>query len=62
MTFTSAMHIAGANDKMNIVDFSFDPEEKYTFWSGITGGFFLGPRLFWNRSIASWTLFIREIG
>jgi SSS family solute:Na+ symporter len=41
MTFTSAMHIAGANDKMNIVDFSFDPEERYTFWSGITGGFFL---------------------
>ncbi|PXY42296.1 sodium:solute symporter [Flavobacterium cheongpyeongense] len=41
MTFSSAMHIAGANDKMNIVDFSFDPEEKYTFWSGITGGFFL---------------------
>lgn len=40
MTFTSALHIAGANDKMNIVDFSFDPEEKYTFWSGITGGFF----------------------
>jgi SSS family solute:Na+ symporter len=41
MTFSSAMHIAGANDKMNIVDFSFNPEEKYTFWSGITGGFFL---------------------
>ena len=41
MTFTSALHIAGANDKMNIVNFSFDPEEKYTFWSGITGGFFL---------------------
>ena len=41
MTFTSALHIAGANDKMNIVDFSFNPEEKYTFWSGITGGFFL---------------------
>ena len=41
MTFTSALHIAGANDKMNIVNFSFDPEEKYTFWSGITGVFFL---------------------
>jgi solute:Na+ symporter, SSS family len=41
MTFSSAMHIAGANDKMNIVNFSFDPEERYTFWSGITGGFFL---------------------
>lgn len=41
MTFTNAMHIAGANDKMNIVDFSYDPETRYTFWSGITGGFFL---------------------
>lgn len=46
MTFTSAMHIAGANDKMNIVDFSFDPQEKYTFWSGITGGFFLALAYF----------------
>jgi hypothetical protein len=27
------LHIAGANDKMNIVNFSFDPEEKYTFWA-----------------------------
>ncbi len=41
MTLSNAMHIAGANDKMNILDFSFDPKEKYTFWSGITGGFFL---------------------
>jgi SSS family solute:Na+ symporter len=46
MTFTSALHIAGANDKMNIVDFSFDPQEKYTFWSGITGGFFLALAYF----------------
>jgi solute:Na+ symporter, SSS family len=41
MTFSNALHIAGANDKMNILDFSFDPESRYTFWSGITGGFFL---------------------
>ncbi len=41
MTFSNAMHIAGANDKMNILDFSFDPESRYTFWTGITGGFFL---------------------
>lgn len=41
MTFSNAMHIAGANDKMDIVDFSFDPNERYTFWSGVTGGFFL---------------------
>jgi solute:Na+ symporter, SSS family len=46
MTFSSAMHIAGANDKMKIVDFSFNPEEKYTFWSGITGGFFLALAYF----------------
>jgi SSS family solute:Na+ symporter len=46
MSFTSALHIAGANDKMDIVNFSFDPEEKYTFWSGITGGFFLALAYF----------------
>ena len=46
MTFTNALHIAGANGKMNIVDFSTDPEEKYTIWSGITGGFFLALAYF----------------
>jgi len=46
MTFGNALHIAGANDKMNIVDFSFDPEMRYTFWSGITGGFFLALSYF----------------
>jgi SSS family solute:Na+ symporter len=46
ITFSNAMHIAGANDKMNIVSFSFDPEEKYTFWTGITGGFFLALAYF----------------
>jgi Na+/proline symporter len=40
------MHIAGANEKMNIVDFSFDPEARYTFWSGIAGGFFLSLAYF----------------
>lgn len=46
MTFNNAMHIAGANHKMEIVDFSFDPETRYTFWSGITGGFFLALSYF----------------
>ena len=41
VTFSNAMHIAGVNDKMNIIDFSFDPQSRYTFWSGITGGLFL---------------------
>lgn len=46
MTFNNALHIAGANAKMNIVDFSIDLHEKYTFWSGITGGFFLALAYF----------------
>lgn len=41
MTFSNALHIAGANEKMNILDFSFNPGTRYTFWSGIAGGFFL---------------------
>ncbi|WP_333809100.1 sodium:solute symporter [Flavobacterium sp.] len=39
--FSNVLHIAGANGKMNILDFSYNPETRYTFWSGITGGFFL---------------------
>lgn len=41
ITFGKALKMAGANDKLNILDFSFDPKSRYTFWSGITGGFFL---------------------
>jgi SSS family transporter len=46
MTVSNALHIAGANEKMNVVDFSFDPETRYTFWSGIAGGFFLSLAYF----------------
>ncbi|MGB5386993.1 MAG: sodium:solute symporter [Eudoraea sp.] len=41
ITFTKALKIAGASDKLNILDFSFNPRSRYTFWSGITGGMFL---------------------
>ncbi|XLS30512.1 sodium:solute symporter [Flavobacteriaceae bacterium M23B6Z8] len=41
ITFGKALKMAGANDKLNILDFSLDPKSRYTFWSGITGGFFL---------------------
>ena len=41
ISFANVLHIAGANNKMDILDFSFNPETRYTFWSGITGGFFL---------------------
>jgi solute:Na+ symporter, SSS family len=46
ISFTNALDIAGINSKMDIVDFSFDPKAKYTFWSGITGGFFLSLAYF----------------
>jgi solute:Na+ symporter, SSS family len=41
LNFSNALHVAGANGKMDIIDFSYNPETRYTFWSGITGGFFL---------------------
>jgi solute:Na+ symporter, SSS family len=41
ITFTKALDIAGASGKMDILDFSFDLNNRYTFWSGIIGGTFL---------------------
>ncbi len=41
ISFSNALEIAGANHKMDIIDFSVDPKNRYTFWSGITGGLFL---------------------
>ena len=41
ITFSNALNIAGASGKMEILDFSFDFNNRYTFWSGIIGGTFL---------------------
>jgi solute:Na+ symporter, SSS family len=46
VSFSNAVQIATSNDKMNIVNFSFDPKVKYTFWSGLAGGFFLSLSYF----------------
>ena len=46
ITFTKALKIAGASNKMNILDFSFNFENRYTFWSGIIGGSFLALSYF----------------
>jgi SSS family transporter len=46
ITFSKALKIAGANDKLNILDFSLDTKSRYTFWSGITGGLFLALSYF----------------
>ncbi|TDI72261.1 MAG: sodium:solute symporter [Bacteroidetes bacterium] len=41
ISFTKALEIAGANGKMEVLDFSFDLENRYTIWTGLIGGSFL---------------------
>jgi Na+/proline symporter len=41
LSFSNALHIAGANDKLKVLDFSLDPEKRYTIWTGLAGGLFL---------------------
>ena len=44
--FSKALAIAGKTGKLDVIDFSFDPNNRYTFWSGITGGLFLALSYF----------------
>ena len=46
ITFSKALEIAGASGKMEVLDFSFNLENRYTFWSGIIGGSFLALSYF----------------
>lgn len=46
VTTLEAVRLAGALGRMNVVDFHFDIHSRYTFWSGITGGFFLAMAYF----------------
>lgn len=39
--FSKALHLAGKLGRMNVIDWKFDLNNKYTVWSGILGGFFL---------------------
>ena len=41
INFSNAIKIASVNSKMEILNFSFDLENRYTVWSGILGGTFL---------------------
>lgn len=41
ISFNNALQIAGANEKMKILDFSFDLNNRYTVWTGFIGGTFL---------------------
>lgn len=39
--FTHALKMAGKLGRMNVIDWKFDPNNRYTIWSGLIGGFFL---------------------
>ena len=46
ISFTDALHVAGGMGKLNLIDFSFDLENRYNFWSGIIGGLFVALAYF----------------
>ncbi|MBL4678643.1 MAG: sodium:solute symporter [Mucilaginibacter sp.] len=39
--FIDAIKLAGNEGRMNVIDWKFDPNNRYNIWSGIIGGFFL---------------------
>jgi len=39
--FGSAVKLAGKLGRMNVIDWKFDPSNRYNIWSGVIGGFFL---------------------
>lgn len=46
ISFSNALHIAGINNKLEVLNFSTDPSNRYTFWSGLLGGLFLSLSYF----------------
>ncbi|MDQ6765908.1 MAG: sodium:solute symporter [Verrucomicrobiota bacterium] len=46
LSFHEALAVAGKMGKLNPVDFSLDFNRRYTFWSGLFGGFFLALSYF----------------
>ena len=46
ISFVESLKIAKSFNKLNIIDFSIDPNNRYTFWSGLTGGLFLALSYF----------------
>lgn len=41
VSFMSSLKMAGKMGRMNVIDWKFDPNNRYTVWSGLIGGFFL---------------------
>jgi len=46
LSFEHTLSVAGKMGKLEAVDFSVDPHKRYTFWSGVIGGFFLALSYF----------------
>ncbi len=44
--FTDALYVAGGMGRLNVLDFSFDPNNRYNFWSGLIGGLFIALAYF----------------
>ena len=44
--FGDALSIAGAMGKLDAVDLTFDPNNRYNIWSGLIGGFFVALAYF----------------
>ena len=41
VSFKDTLALAGKMEKLQVVDFTFDLDRRYTFWSGMLGGVFL---------------------
>ena len=46
LSFENTLSVAGKMGKLEAVTFSVDPHKRYTFWSGLIGGFFLALSYF----------------
>jgi SSS family transporter len=46
LSFENTLSVAGKMGKLEAVTFSLDPHRRYTFWSGLIGGFFLALSYF----------------
>src|SRR5947208_15339958 len=46
LSFENTLSVAGKMSKLEAVNFSVDPHKRYTFWSGLIGGFFLALSYF----------------
>ena len=46
MSFLEALHVTGELGRLNAIDFTFDPSNRYNFWSGLVGGCFIALSYF----------------